>query len=302
MNTRSRRAPACSAAGASTRARARPPSTRIDRQPQRHADERARLGAGRLDLTPPAAPARPRRHRRQRRRLPRLDREHRARPRGLQRLPRTGPAVTRAPRSTAPRCTSPAYTDTAAVNGTTYYYAVTAVDTAATSPACRARPARHRAAAAGACGLDLGSARPTSPSATRPSSTWPRSRIEIWFKRTGAGDDQHHRQPAASPALIPLVTKGRAEADGSNVDTNWFLGIDDATDTHRRRLRGHRPTGLNHPVLGHDGHHQRRVAPRRGHLRRHDLAALPRRQPRGDPGRPTPHRASTPSSTPASAR
>src|SRR5207237_10233328 len=45
--------------------------------------------------------------------------------------------------------------------------------------------------------------------------------IETWFKREGAG------QTTTTGALtaIPLVTKGRGEADNSNVDLNYFLGI-----------------------------------------------------------------------------
>jgi len=46
--------------------------------------------------------------------------------------------------------------------------------------------------------------------------------IECWFMRTGIG------YPVSTGPLsaYPLVTRGRAEGDGSNVDINYFLGIE----------------------------------------------------------------------------
>src|SRR6266545_4610888 len=49
--------------------------------------------------------------------------------------------------------------------------------------------------------------------------------LETWFKRTGAGIGTSTGSGGIASA-IPLVTKGRAEAEGSNVDMNYFLGID----------------------------------------------------------------------------
>ena len=49
--------------------------------------------------------------------------------------------------------------------------------------------------------------------------------LETWFKRTGAGVGTSTGNGGIANA-IPLVTKGRAEAEGSNVDMNYFLGID----------------------------------------------------------------------------
>lgn len=57
--------------------------------------------------------------------------------------------------------------------------------------------------------------------------------LETWFKRTGAGVGTSTGSGGIASA-IPLVTKGRAEAEGSNVDMNYFLGIDTATMTFRR--------------------------------------------------------------------
>ena len=50
-------------------------------------------------------------------------------------------------------------------------------------------------------------------------------------------------------SAIPLLTKGRGEAEGSNVDMNYFLGIDSSAARAGGRLRGHGDGG-NHPVLG----------------------------------------------------
>ena len=52
--------------------------------------------------------------------------------------------------------------------------------------------------------------------------------LETWFKRTGAGVGTSTGSGGIASA-IPLVTKGRAEAEGSNVDMNYFLGIDATT-------------------------------------------------------------------------
>src|SRR5439155_1007442 len=72
--------------------------------------------------------------------------------------------------------------------------------------------------------------------------------IETWFKREGPGIGTSTGSGGIADG-IPLVTKGRAETDGSNVDMNYFLGIrasdgvliGDFEDT---------ATGANHPVAG----------------------------------------------------
>src|SRR5215211_4059073 len=53
--------------------------------------------------------------------------------------------------------------------------------------------------------------------------------LETWFKRTGAGVGTSTGSGGIASA-IPLVTKGRAEAEGTNVDMNYFLGIDTSTN------------------------------------------------------------------------
>ena len=76
--------------------------------------------------------------------------------------------------------------------------------------------------------------------------------VECWFRRDGAGTIVATGSNGVQNA-IPLVTKGTSEADGSNVDMNFFLGIDDDTDRLMADLEegaaGSSP-GLNHPVIG----------------------------------------------------
>jgi Concanavalin A-like lectin/glucanases superfamily/FlgD Ig-like domain/Fibronectin type III domain len=76
--------------------------------------------------------------------------------------------------------------------------------------------------------------------------------VECWFRRDGAGTITTTGSGGIANA-IPLVTKGTSETDGSNVDMNFFLGIDDATDRlfadFEEGAAGSTP-GLNHPVSG----------------------------------------------------
>lgn len=53
--------------------------------------------------------------------------------------------------------------------------------------------------------------------------------LECWMYRTGIGTATSTGTGGVTNA-IPLVTKGRGEADGSNVDCNYFLGIDATTN------------------------------------------------------------------------
>ena len=82
--------------------------------------------------------------------------------------------------------------------------------------------------------------------------------VETWFKRQGAGITTQTSGGAGGLAnAVPLVTKGRGENDGSNVDMNYFLGID-TTNPSAPKLAadfeegpgGPGPLGLNHSVIG----------------------------------------------------
>ncbi|MDQ6859879.1 MAG: metallophosphoesterase [Verrucomicrobiota bacterium] len=75
--------------------------------------------------------------------------------------------------------------------------------------------------------------------------------IETWFKRQGVGVSTSTGYGGID--AIPLVTKGRAEVDGSNKDMNYFLGIRPSDNVliadFEEGATGTSP-GLNHPVSG----------------------------------------------------
>ena len=110
-----------------------------------------------------------------------------------------------------------------------------------------------------------------------------------------------HRR-AWSP--IPLVTKGRGEADDDErrhelLPRHRRSHRACSSPTSRKGPTGTDP-GLEPPDQRHDRHPDRRLVPRRGDLRRHDLAALPRMACSTGPlavGQPVARR--TASSTPA---
>src|SRR5262245_6395487 len=45
--------------------------------------------------------------------------------------------------------------------------------------------------------------------------------VELWFMKTGLGVTTSTGNGGVT--AVPLLTKGRAEADGSNLDMNYFL-------------------------------------------------------------------------------
>ena len=71
--------------------------------------------------------------------------------------------------------------------------------------------------------------------------------LETWFKWTGGGATTN--TGSGGVVAIPLVTKGRGEADGSNLDMNYFLGIDPSTDALVADFEAN-PGGQNYPVSG----------------------------------------------------
>ena len=81
--------------------------------------------------------------------------------------------------------------------------------------------------------------------------------ISCWFKKTGAGVATATAGgadgfPATDP-IVPLVTKGRGEADGSNVDANWHLGLNKVNNGSTYRLAGDfedMASGANHRIVG----------------------------------------------------
>lgn len=84
--------------------------------------------------------------------------------------------------------------------------------------------------------------------------------IECWFKRTGAGAATSTGTLGFQTAnsVVPMVTKGRGEADGDNRDANYFLGIHatagvlvaDFEQIEGAGIPPAGPLGENHPVCG----------------------------------------------------
>jgi len=74
--------------------------------------------------------------------------------------------------------------------------------------------------------------------------------LEAWFYRTGTGTTTSTGTGGVTAA--PLIAKGRAQADGSNVDLNYFLGIDSSGRlvADFEEGAGQPSPGLNHPVTG----------------------------------------------------
>ncbi len=73
--------------------------------------------------------------------------------------------------------------------------------------------------------------------------------VETWFRRTGTGDTAS--TGTGGVVAVPLVAKGRGEADGTNQDANYFLGISDAAGGVLVADFEHTgPSPNNHPVTG----------------------------------------------------
>lgn len=75
--------------------------------------------------------------------------------------------------------------------------------------------------------------------------------VEAWFKKEGSGTVTS--TGTGGLFAIPLVAKGRAEADGSNKDFNYFLGIDATNNVlaadFEEGVTDPNP-GTNHPIKG----------------------------------------------------
>ena len=72
--------------------------------------------------------------------------------------------------------------------------------------------------------------------------------LETWFKRTGTGVG-NTTGGGGIASLVPLVTKGAPQADGSNLDANYVMGINTAGNVLAADFED-TATGLNHPVSG----------------------------------------------------
>ena len=76
--------------------------------------------------------------------------------------------------------------------------------------------------------------------------------LECWFYKSGTGVGASTGSGGITSG-IPLIAKGRGEADGSNLDMNYFLGINSSTNVLCADFEegtGQASPGLNHPVYG----------------------------------------------------
>ena len=74
--------------------------------------------------------------------------------------------------------------------------------------------------------------------------------IETWFMRTGDGVRGTTGGGGIVDVFIPLVTHGAPEGDGSNIDANWLLGINDDLDVLAADFEDMGGSPNNHPVSG----------------------------------------------------
>ena len=143
---------------------------------------------------------------------------------------------------------APSFMDTTVTEGTTYYYAVTAVDTSNNESDLSNETSAVPLPPPPAEALDFGSGNAYVTFGDPAALDLAQFTIETWFKRTGAGTSSTTGSSGVTSA-IPLVTHGSPESDGSNVDANWVLVIDDTNDVIAADFED-MATGLNHPVYG----------------------------------------------------
>ena len=85
-----------------------------------------------------------------------------------------------------------------------------------------------------------------------PSLSTPTFTLELWFKREASGVTANTGS-GGHAAAIPLLAKGRGEADGDTRDMNYFLGVrasDGLLVADYEEGTGQTQPGLNHPIAG----------------------------------------------------
>jgi hypothetical protein len=99
--------------------------------------------------------------------------------------------------------------------------------------------------------LDLGAAGAYVTFGAAPGLASQNFTVETWFKKTGAGTA--NTTGSGGITIIPLISKGSPEAEGSTVDANYILGIQSGTNFIAADFEegtGSTSPGLNHPIVG----------------------------------------------------
>ena len=138
------------------------------------------------------------------------------------------------------------YTERPVTNGTTYYYAVKTVFPSGESAASNeafATPEQFAGSALQFNGSDQHITFGAAPGLGTATFT-----LETWFKRTANGAGTSTGTGGITD-VIPLISKGRAQADGSNLDMNYIFGIEASTGLLAADFEDS-ATGANHPVKG----------------------------------------------------
>ena len=144
------------------------------------------------------------------------------------------------------------YQDTGLTNGTAYYYVLVAVD-GSNNRSGASNEDSATPLPAGSKGLQFNGSSQYATFGAAPGLATPTFTLETWFMRTGTGVGQQTGTGGLTSA-VPLISKGRNQDEGSNVDMNYFLGIDTATNAlavdFEEGPGGSGPLGQNHPLVG----------------------------------------------------